>query len=187
MMFCIKCGAEVLGEHKFCGICGQRIVKLEDIPNNSEYSQNDNYSYYGGNIKYGKNQYIYTASEKYIGVFSVARLVIGIISMVLSVFVLLQSYAVDTLYTLADSEETAGSVGIMFSLLFLAAAIVGVCTRNSKSSLGAHVSTLLYWVAGMSTFGVWEAFEDLLIWGIISIGFGIFFFVAAIKSDNKKI
>lgn len=61
-----------------------------------------------------------------------AKLVIGIISMVLFVLVAFQSCAAGLGNALADNGEVSGTSGMLLAFCMLIAGIVGVATRKSK-------------------------------------------------------
>lgn len=60
-----------------------------------------------------------------------ARLVIGIISMVLFVIISLQSCAAGIGNALADNGEISGSAGFFLALCMMIAGIIGVSARRS--------------------------------------------------------
>lgn len=186
-MFCVNCGSQLQEGVRFCGNCGHLVMNQNGMLNNGniQYGSNAPYrveSVNGGNIPYVMNN----MGKKHLGVFSVARLVLGIITMVLFCGVLVESSEVDDFYTLIGSDETAGTMGILFSLLFLAAGIVGVCTRNSRSDKGAYTAAGLYWGATLTTIGTGDAYPDLPIYGIIALAFGVVFFVAGVKTMKNQ-
>ena len=61
-----------------------------------------------------------------------AKLIIGIISIVLCFFVLFQSCAAGIGNAIAENGETSGSSGLVVAILMLVAGIVGLCTRKSR-------------------------------------------------------
>ena len=72
-----------------------------------------------------------------------AKLVIGIISMVLFVLVAFQSCAAGLGNALADNGEVSGTSGMLLAFCMLIADIVGVATRKSKGGgIVAGVYTL---------------------------------------------
>lgn len=70
------------------------------------------------------------------------KLVLGIISIILFVFVTLQSCAAGVANTLENNGEVSGSAGLILAFCLLIAGIVGIATRNGKNA-GAYVSMVL--------------------------------------------
>jgi len=104
-----------------------------------------------------------------------AKLVIGIISIILSLIVGFQSCAAGLGEALAN-EGSSGAVGTFVAIIMLAAGIVAIATRSSKG--GAICCTIMYALAailGLTSSGI---FADLLIWGAISAVFAIVFLIS---------
>ena len=76
-----------------------------------------------------------------------AKLVIGIISMVLFVLVAFQSCAAGLGNALADNGEVSGTSGMLLAFCMLIAGIVGVATRKSKG--GGIVAGVFYLLGGL--------------------------------------
>ena len=79
-----------------------------------------------------------------------AKLVIGIISMVLFVLVAFQSCAAGLGNALADNGEVSGTSGMLLAFCMLIAGIVGVATRKSKG--GGIVAGVFYLVCPLFHF-----------------------------------
>ena len=69
------------------------------------------------------------------------KLVLGIISIVLCVFVLFQSCAAGIGNALSENGESSGSAGAILAICLLVAGIVGIATRNGKAG-GANPMSL---------------------------------------------
>ena len=80
-----------------------------------------------------------------------AKLVLGIISMVLCLFVIFQSCAAGVSNTLEESGEVSGTAGLMVAICMLAAGIIGVVTRNSNGG-GAFTAGGFYLLAAILGF-----------------------------------
>lgn len=63
-----------------------------------------------------------------------AKLIIGIVSMVLTIVLFFQSSAVSFGDAISGAEESSAGVGILLAILLLIAGIVGVATRKSRPS-----------------------------------------------------
>lgn len=104
---------------------------------------------------------------------STAKLVIGIISMVLFFLVSLQSCAAGLGNALAENDSTSGSSGMLCAIFMLTAGIVTVATRNSAKKGGTIASIILYFLGAIVTIGTGDTYPDLPIWGSISFSFAL--------------
>lgn len=120
------------------------------------------------------------------GVWSAGRLTIGIISIVMFPLISLQACAAGLGNALAENNSSSGTAGVILAFFLLIAGIIGICTRNSKSKLGAEIATVIYWLAASITVGTGETYPDLPIWGAISFFFGIVFLIASIKTKKSS-
>lgn len=121
---------------------------------------------------------------KFKGPFSIARLVIGIVSIVLSLIILLQSCATGVVNTLENNGDVGGSAGFMVAVIFIVSGIVGIVTRNSRKKAGPIVCFVLYLLAGLLAVSNSAVYGDLQVWGILSIIFGVVFLIAGIKTKS---
>lgn len=115
-----------------------------------------------------------------------SKLVIGILSIVLSVFVLFQSCAAGVANSLSENGESSGSAGLLVAICMLVAGIVGIATRNGKSG-GAFTAGGFYVVAGLLGVSMsGTLYKDLLVWGIICFIFAAVFIIGTILSNKKQ-
>lgn len=116
----------------------------------------------------------------------IAKLVIGIISIVLSGLITFQSCAAGLSNALSENEEIGGTAGILLAICLLVAGIVGIVTRNSPSK-GAAITTACFFIAGgIIAFASAGSFSDLYIWAVISIAFGLVFIISLfVKKKNE--
>ncbi|WP_416200466.1 MAG: Lipoprotein [Thermocaproicibacter melissae] len=106
-----------------------------------------------------------------------AKLTIGIVSIVLSIVVLFQSCAAGIGSALANNtSDTSGGSGMIFTLFFLAAGIVGIVGRASKG--GTIAATILYAISGIIGVTSTGIFKDLLVWGVIALIFAVVFLIS---------
>jgi len=112
-----------------------------------------------------------------------AKLVIGIVSMVLFLVIALQSCAAGVGNALEGNGEVSGSAGFVLALCMLVAGIVGVAGRKS---FGAAITAgCFYAVGGIVGIANIGSFKDLLIWNVLSFIFAVVFIAAGIM--QKKI
>jgi hypothetical protein len=121
-----------------------------------------------------------------------AKLVIGIISIVLFAIIAFQSCAtgvvnvVDGVIAGEEVADTSASGGMALAFSMLIAGIVGVAARKSKGgSIAAGVFYLLGCIVGFANLGT---FGDLVIWAILSLIFGAIFIISGImmKKPTKE-
>ena len=74
------------------------------------------------------------------------KLVSGIISIVLFVFVMFQSCAAGISNSLAENGESGGSAGLIVAIILLAGGIVSIATRNG--SKGGNIALIVLFVLG---------------------------------------
>lgn len=112
------------------------------------------------------------------------RLVIGIISMVLFLFIALQSCAAGIGNTLADNKEVSGTAGFMLALCMLIAGIIGVAGRKSKAA--SIVAGVFYALGGLIGIVNVGTYADLKIWSILSFIFALVFIVTGIRQKKDQ-
>ena len=102
------------------------------------------------------------------------KLVAGILSIILSVFVFFQSVLVGTANTMSANGEVGGSAGVFVSIFMLAGGIVSIAVRNSQKN-GGNIAVVILLVildifsrlkllASFLGIGLAGSFSDLNIW-----------------------
>ena len=81
-----------------------------------------------------------------------AKLVTGILCMVLTVPVLLQSCAAGMYNALGETGEVSGTAGVMLAVLMLAGGIVEVATRKAEGKGGSIAAAVLFLLAAVMGF-----------------------------------
>lgn len=119
------------------------------------------------------------------GKFSAGRLVIGILSILMALFILFQSCAAGIGNTIDENGAVSGSMGTFTAIFIMAAGITAICTRNATKKTAMIITALLYFIAGAFTIGQGSTFGDLPIWGGISAVIGIFFIICACMKAKK--
>lgn len=114
-----------------------------------------------------------------------AKLVIGIISIVLFLLVAVQSCAAGVANTLTENGEVSGSAGLLTAIMLLAGGIVSIAGRKSKG--GAIACIVLYLIGGIVGFANAGSYADLYIWSGLCIVLAVFFLISlfAQKYDPK--
>ena len=91
------------------------------------------------------------------------RLISGILSIVLSLVILLQSCAVGMLEAMGADGSDSASV-LLVALLLIAAGIVAIVTRNGSRG-GSIALVVLYAVAAVIGFSA-TVYADLIVWAV---------------------
>ena len=112
-----------------------------------------------------------------------ARLVLGIISIVLFGLIIFQSCAAGLGNAMAENGESSGSAGIILAVFMLVAGIVGIAAR--KSFGGAITAAVFYIFGAVIAIPMSGSFADLKIWGVLSAVFGAVFLITAIVQKKK--
>ena len=92
------------------------------------------------------------------------KLVSGILSIILFVFVSFQSCAAGVSNALEANGEASGSAGIIVAILMLAGGIVSIATRKSLGKGGNIALIVLFGLAAIIGFAGYGSFSDLAIW-----------------------
>ncbi len=117
------------------------------------------------------------------------KLVTGILSIVLFVFVTFQSCAAGLGNALADNGEVSGSAGIVTAICLLTAGIVSIATRNKEKNGGNIACIILYFIGALLGLAMAGSYTDLKIWGGYAAICGIIHIISMMshkKSGNKK-
>lgn len=92
------------------------------------------------------------------------KLVAGILSIILSVFVFFQSVLVGTANTMSANGEVGGSAGVFVSIFMLAGGIVSIAVRNNQKNGGNIAVVILFLLASFLGIGFAGNFSDLNVW-----------------------
>ena len=114
-----------------------------------------------------------------------ARLVIGIISIVLFLIITFQSCAAGIGNALSDNGESSGSAGFFVAVCMLVAGIVGICTR--KGFGGGIVSACFYGFGGLIGITNYGSYSDLMIWSVLSFVFAAVFVIGSILTKKNAL
>lgn len=91
------------------------------------------------------------------------KLVAGILSIILFVFVTFQSCAAGLGNAMADNGEVSGSAGVIVAIVLLAGGIVSIATR--KGGKGGNIALIvLFAIGALVGFTMAGSFADLRIW-----------------------
>jgi len=156
---CIKCGNELGNDESFCSKCG--TPEVDSMPVHTD--------------------------EPNRGKWSLARMIIGIISVVLFLVIGLQSCAAGASNLLSDSGERSGTAGLMTAICYFVGGLVGLLTRNSKGKGGPITSCVFYWFAFFISRMFAGSYSDLKVWGVLAFIFGTVYLLSAMKTKKSMI
>lgn len=113
------------------------------------------------------------------------KLVSGIISIVLSVFVVFQSMIAGLANALEESGQVSGSAGLVVSICMLCGGIVSIVSRKNNSK-GTNIALLiLFSLATLTGFVLAENYSDLHIWSAWCLINAVLAFISLRKGAIK--
>lgn len=113
------------------------------------------------------------------------KLVSGIISIVLSVFVVFQSMIAGLANALEESGQVSGSAGLVVSMCMLCGGIVSIVSRKNNSK-GTNIALLiLFSLATLTGFVLAENYSDLYIWSAWCLINAVLAFISLRKGAIK--
>ena len=109
---------------------------------------------------------VYIYLRKGIFIMRTWKLVSGIISIVLSVFVVFQSMMAGLANALEANEQSSGSAGLVVSICMLCGGIVSIVSRKNNSK-GTNIALIiLFGLATLTGFVLAGNYSDLYIWSV---------------------
>lgn len=111
------------------------------------------------------------------------RLIIGIVTIMLFVFVVFQSCGA---YATVKSSNGIGNIGIMISFVALIAALICINTRDAYTYSGAFISAVFYALAGFLGLFNFTNHKIVFVYGFMFIMFSIFSVLIGIKQKNAS-
>lgn len=119
---------------------------------------------YATSIPIIPNSKVYIYLRKGIFIMRTWKLVSGIISIVLSVFVVFQSMIAGLANALEANEQSSGSAGLVVSICMLCGGIVSIVSRKNNSK-GTNIALIiLFGLATLTGFVLAGNYSDLYIW-----------------------
>lgn len=115
---------------------------------------------------------------------SIWRLVSGVFSIVLSIFVVFQSSIAGLSNALENNGEVSGSAGLIVAIFMLAGGIVSIATR--KGGRGSSIALIIIFAfAALCGFTMAGSYADLTIWAGWCLINAILALVAFFKAKKK--
>lgn len=113
-----------------------------------------------------------------------ARLIIGIITFLLSIIILFQSCAAGMVNAIqSNHNDFGGSAGVLVALVSIIAGIIAIVCRNGAK--GSIVAGAFYAFGGLIGISNAKVYADLKVWGILFIIFAIFFIFSGVKQKKQ--
>lgn len=113
------------------------------------------------------------------------KLVSGVLSIILSLFVLFQSCAAGISNTIQDNGEVGGSAGLIVAIMLLAGGIISIVSR--KGGKGANIAiVVLYGIGAFLGFTLAGSYTDLVIWATWCLICVVLAVVALVKEKKTK-
>lgn len=113
------------------------------------------------------------------------KLVSGILSIVLCLFVMFQSCAAGISNALQENGEVGGSAGVIVAIMLLAGGIVSIVTRNGGRG-GNIALIILYGVGALMGFTMAGSYSDLVIWAAWCLICAIMAVIAIVKGRKSR-
>ena len=113
------------------------------------------------------------------------KLVSGILSIVLSVFVLFQSALAGVANTMSANGEAGGSAGLFVAILLLAGGIVSICVRKSVKKGGNIALVVFFGLDDLFGFSVDGIYGELYIWTLWCLINAVLAVVALVKMKKS--
>ncbi len=170
-MYCQSCGAQIPDSAKFCTECG---ASVDDVvqPIKPQYSSTTRVQYTGNSVRNDSK-------------IKTAKLVIGILCIVISLFVLFQSCAVGVGNAFLENNEASGGAGIIVAFLLLAGGIVMIATRNAGRKGGSIACFIMFGIGALMGSALAGSFSDLRIWSGLCLILAIVNLVWYLKSKKE--
>ena len=115
------------------------------------------------------------------------KLVSGILSIVLFIFVSFQSCAAGMSNALEDNGELSGTAGLLVAILLLTGGIVSIVTRKSNGKGGNIALIILYGLGTLIGFAGHGSYSDLVIWAGWCLINAVLALVVIIKNEKTKL
>lgn len=112
------------------------------------------------------------------------KLVSGIISIVLFVFVSFQSCAAGVVNTMEENGEVGGSAGLIVAIMLLAGGIVSIVTR--KGGKGGNIALIvLFAIGALCGFTMAGGYGYLYIWSAWCVLNAVLAIASLVKNKTK--
>ena len=198
---CNYCGFICSDSYRFCPKCGSdiEVMKITHNARGANISTNDEKDITNipvikidnsRNIDYLiemidsqiSNQQ--SVEEKIVfNTWKVQRLIINVLSFVLSAIIFFESFFVVLLNTVSQNGEQSGVASLAFAMGWVLAGILGIVFRVKK--LGTLITGIIYMFFGFLGMTYAGSFQDLYLLSFISVGISMIFIGAVFYANYK--
>lgn len=114
------------------------------------------------------------------------KLVSGILSIILSVLVILQSCVAGFANTIAENGEASGTGGLVVAIILLAGGIVSIATK--KGSKGGNIALIILFGLGslVAFASAGTLYKDLYVWGGWCLLCGVLAIISLVKKKPQE-
>ena len=112
------------------------------------------------------------------------KLILGILSIIISVFVLFQSCVAGLGNALEANGESGGSFGVLVAFNLLASGVIAIAARRSGKKTAMIIAAVLLWLSFFFGKVFSGSYGDLVIWGFLSYAIGVVYLFSVMT--NKK-
>lgn len=114
------------------------------------------------------------------------KIVSGILSIIFSCIVLLQSCAAGVVETIDNAETADGSLGLMVAILLLAGGIMSLAL--TKSIKGGNIAiAIVFALAALCGYAGGSVYGDIVIWATWALICAVLAVVAFVTGKNKEL
>lgn len=115
------------------------------------------------------------------------KLILGILTIIISCFVLFQSCSAGVANSLSENGESSGSGGALVSFLMLAGGITMIASHKNTSKGGSVAGAIIFGISaliGFATAGT--VFKDLKVWAGLCVILAIVNIIAVVRCKKNK-
>ncbi|MCM1505744.1 MAG: hypothetical protein NC177_01215 [Ruminococcus flavefaciens] len=115
------------------------------------------------------------------------KLVLGILTIIISCFVLFQSCAAGAANALSDNGESSGTAGALVSLLMLSGGITMIASRKNTTKGGSVAGVIIFGLSALIGFtSAGSLFKDLLVWAVWCLILAVINLIAVIRFKKNS-
>ncbi|MDE6502470.1 MAG: hypothetical protein K2L10_10335 [Ruminococcus sp.] len=115
------------------------------------------------------------------------KLVLGILTIIISCFVLFQSCTAGAVNALSDNGESSGTGGALVSLLMLAGGITMIASRKNTTKGGSIAGVIIFGISALIGFtSAGSVFKDLIAWAVLCVILAIVNIIAVFRCKENK-
>lgn len=120
------------------------------------------------------------------------KLILGILTIVISCFVLFQSCTAGAVNALSDNGESSGTAGALVALLMLSGGITMIASRKNTTKSGSVAGVIIFGISALIGFtSAGSVFKDLIVWAVLCVILAVINLIAVLRckknsSDKEK-